>query len=109
MGRGLASDGDYLKLLFLSGDSAKKCKGFCKILWSIEAEIADGCIIFLTGDPVNLGCWEPEMAVVLFPSSERANLWMTEIKVVQIKRLHFICSKILFLCDFTWGMFFLCY
>ncbi|XP_073002315.1 ribonuclease E/G-like protein, chloroplastic isoform X3 [Typha latifolia] len=64
------------------GDSAITCRGLCKVLWTIEADILDGNLIFITGDPVTLGCWEPEMAVLLSPSSESTNLWEAELKQV---------------------------
>lgn len=65
----------------LTGDSIIACKGVRKVLWSIEADIADGYLLFITGDPISLGCWEPEMAVHLSRCKEHANIWMSEIKV----------------------------
>ncbi|XP_015696063.1 ribonuclease E/G-like protein, chloroplastic isoform X2 [Oryza brachyantha] len=62
-------------------DSAITCKGFCTISWNLKADVLDGYIIFVTGDPVTLGCWESDMAVQLAPSVESSNLWMAEIKV----------------------------
>lgn len=41
----------------------------------------DGHIIFMTGDPVTLGCWEPDMAVQLNPSVKSSNKWTAVIKV----------------------------
>ena len=41
----------------------------------------DGYIIFITGDPVTLGCWEPDMAVQLNPSVKSSNKWTAVIKV----------------------------
>ncbi|XP_020109787.1 ribonuclease E/G-like protein, chloroplastic isoform X1 [Ananas comosus] len=63
------------------GDSAITCKGLCKVVWTVEADVLDRYLIFITGDLVSLGCWEPEMAVLLFPCIENTNLWKTEIKV----------------------------
>uniref|UniRef100_A0A0D9X6N7 CBM20 domain-containing protein n=1 Tax=Leersia perrieri TaxID=77586 RepID=A0A0D9X6N7_9ORYZ len=62
-------------------DSAITCKGFCTISWNLKADVLDGYIIFVTGDPVTLGCWESDMAVQLAPSVESSNLWTAEIKV----------------------------
>ena len=44
----------------------------------------DGYIIFVTGDPVTLGCWEPDMAVQLDPSIKSKNEWTAEIKVTPL-------------------------
>ncbi|KAF7095816.1 hypothetical protein CFC21_097889 [Triticum aestivum] len=62
-------------------DSAITCKGFCTISWSVKADVMDGYIIFITGDPVTLGCWEPDMAVQLNPSVKSSNKWTAVIKV----------------------------
>ncbi|KAM0905390.1 hypothetical protein ACQ4PT_017414 [Festuca glaucescens] len=62
-------------------DSAITCKGFCTISWNLKADVLDGYIIFVTGDPVTLGCWEPDMAVQLDPSIKSKNEWRAEIKV----------------------------
>ncbi|CAM0911446.1 unnamed protein product [Alopecurus aequalis] len=62
-------------------DSAISCKGFCMISWNLKADVLDGYIIFVTGDPVTLGCWEPDMAVQLDPSIKSKNEWTAEIKV----------------------------
>jgi hypothetical protein len=66
---------------FLTDDSAITCKGFCTILWNLKADLQDGCLIFITGDPLTLGCWESNMAVQLAPSVESNNIWTAEIKV----------------------------
>lgn len=50
-------------------------------MWIIEADIAAGQLLYITGDPVSLGCWDPEMAIPLSPSLGHANLWNAEIKV----------------------------
>ncbi|KAG8087098.1 hypothetical protein GUJ93_ZPchr0010g7225 [Zizania palustris] len=62
-------------------DSTITCKGFCKISWNLKADVLDGYLIFVTGDPVTLGCWESDMAVQLAPSVESSNIWTAEIKV----------------------------
>lgn len=81
-----------LSFVFFSGDSALTCKGLCKVLWNLEADIADDYPIFITGDPVTLGCWEPEMAILLSPCTECANLWKTEITVFSYKQTGHIQS-----------------
>lgn len=88
-----------------NGDLSKACKGLCTVLWSIEADIAEGYILFVTGDPVILGCWKPSMAVVLSPSSIQANIWVTEIKVpcgIQFKYNYFIVEENKPLHDLVW-------
>ncbi|KAL6639950.1 hypothetical protein ACP70R_022260 [Stipagrostis hirtigluma subsp. patula] len=64
-----------------SDDSTITCKGFCTISWNLKADVQDGYMIFVTGDPVTLGCWESNMAVQLAPSVETNNVWTAEIKV----------------------------
>lgn len=54
------------------------CSDFHKVLWYIEADISEGEILYITGDPATLGCWEPEKAIPLSPCKGRANLWMAE-------------------------------
>ncbi|KAK8914566.1 hypothetical protein KSP39_PZI023952 [Platanthera zijinensis] len=54
--------------------------GLFTVCWSIEADIGDNQLIFLTGDLVSLGCWNPDKAVLLSPSTEGANLWYAEIQ-----------------------------
>ncbi|XP_058114849.1 ribonuclease E/G-like protein, chloroplastic isoform X4 [Magnolia sinica] len=63
------------------GNSTTKRWELCKVLWSIEADIEDGQLLHITGDLPALGCWEPDMAILMSPSREHANLWKTEIKV----------------------------
>jgi hypothetical protein len=54
------------------------------ISWNLKADVLDGYIIFVTGDPVTLGCWEPDMAVQLDPSIKSKNEWTAEIKVTPL-------------------------
>ncbi|KAJ4755127.1 Ribonuclease E/G-like protein [Rhynchospora pubera] len=61
--------------------SGVTCKGLCTVLWSIETDIADGFVIYLTGDPVTLGCWDPNLAISLSRSFHASNLWERQIKV----------------------------
>lgn len=85
--------------MYLSGDSAITCKGVHKVLWSVKADIEDGYLLFITGDPVSLGCWEPDMAIHLSRCRGHANLWTSEIKVVlcaQCQDLHFTLLLFIF-------------
>lgn len=80
-------------------------KGFCEVHWSIEADIADGHLIYVTGDPDTLGCWKPEMAVVLSPSTEHTNLWKIQIQVpcgIHFKYNYFIKEKGQSFCNIVW-------
>ncbi|KAI0488767.1 hypothetical protein KFK09_028606 [Dendrobium nobile] len=64
-----------------NGYSSMQVNGLCKIYWSIEADIGDSQLIFLTGDLASLGCWNPDLAVLLSPSTECNHLWYANIKV----------------------------
>ena len=70
--------------MFITDDSAITRKGFCTISWNLKADVLDGYIIFVTGDPVTLGCWEPDMAVQLDASIKSKNEWTAEIKVTPL-------------------------
>lgn len=80
-------------------------KGFCEVHWCIEADIANDHLIFITGDPDSLGCWEPEMAVVLSSSTERANFWNIKTMVpcgIHFKYNYFIKAKGESFCNIIW-------
>lgn len=86
-------------------DSAITCKGFCTISWNLKADVLDGYLIFVTGDPVTLGCWESDMAVKLSPSVENNNVWMAEIKVpygVHFKYNYFVREEKVSSSDIIW-------
>ncbi|XP_020402250.1 ribonuclease E/G-like protein, chloroplastic [Zea mays] len=88
-----------------SDDSAITCKGFCTILWNLKADLQDGCLIFITGDPLTLGCWESNMAVQLAPSVESNNIWTAEIKVpygVHFKYSYFVREEMSSSSDIIW-------
>ncbi|XP_078443083.1 RNAse E/G-like protein isoform X2 [Wolffia australiana] len=53
----------------------------CEVLWCIEADVAEGEILYITGDLETLGCWEPERAIPLSHCKDRSNLWMAETEV----------------------------
>lgn len=63
-----------------SGLSSSPFEGLCEVVWTVEAEVAPGKLLYLTGDPDVLGCWDPDMAI-LMSSSEDGNLWKAEVKV----------------------------
>lgn len=64
-----------------SGKSSSASKGMCKIVWTIEADLQAGQFLYITGDPTVLGCWEPEIAILMSPM-EHTNLWKAEVKVI---------------------------
>lgn len=53
----------------------------CKIIWTVEADLEDGQLLYLTGDPAVLGCWKLNMAVLMSPT-EHANIWKAEFQVI---------------------------
>jgi hypothetical protein len=77
----------------LTDDSTITCKGFCTISWNLKADVQDGYLIFITGDPVTLGCWESNMAVQLAPSVESNNIWTAEIKVFLLLTVKLFCGN----------------
>ncbi|XP_066312526.1 ribonuclease E/G-like protein, chloroplastic isoform X2 [Miscanthus floridulus] len=91
--------------VFGEDDLAITCKGFCTISWNLKADVQDGCLIFITGDPVTLGCWESNMAVQLAPSVESNNIWTAEIKVpygVHFKYNYFVREEMGSSSDIIW-------
>ncbi|XP_015900787.3 ribonuclease E/G-like protein, chloroplastic isoform X3 [Ziziphus jujuba] len=55
-------------------------KGMCKVVWTIEADLAVGELLYITGDPIVLGRWDPKMAILMSPA-EHANSWKAEVKI----------------------------
>ncbi|XP_030482967.1 ribonuclease E/G-like protein, chloroplastic isoform X2 [Cannabis sativa] len=55
-------------------------KGTCKVVLTIETDLKAGQLLYVTGDPSALGCWNPEMAVLMSPT-EHANLWRAEVEI----------------------------
>eukprot|EP00268_Persea_americana_P014871 TRINITY_DN16702_c0_g1_i1.p1 TRINITY_DN16702_c0_g1~~TRINITY_DN16702_c0_g1_i1.p1 ORF type:complete len:1018 (+),score=222.02 TRINITY_DN16702_c0_g1_i1:163-3216(+) len=87
------------------GDSTVASQDMCKVLWSIEADMADGQLMYITGDLVALGCWDPDMAILMSPSTEHSYLWKTEINVpcgVNFKYNYFIKEEKWPSCDLLW-------
>lgn len=64
-----------------SGESSTTFTGLCKVVWTVEADLAAGQLLYITGDPVVMGCWEPEMAILMSPV-QQANIWKAEVVVI---------------------------
>lgn len=80
-------------------------RGLCKVVWAIEAELADGQVLYVTGDPFALGCWEPDMAIPMTPCLENSNVWKAEIRIpcgVNFKYNYFIKGDAWPVCDIIW-------
>lgn len=78
---------DVLPYSYISGNSSTAFRGLCKVVWTIEADLEDGQLLYITGDPNVLGCWEPDMAVPMSPT-EQTKLWKAEVNVIS-----FSCYK----------------
>ena len=63
-----------------SGKSSNTLRESCNVIWTIEADLRAGQLLYITGDPVVLGCWEPETAILMSPT-EHVNLWKADVKV----------------------------
>ncbi|KAL6330538.1 hypothetical protein AAG906_040468 [Vitis piasezkii] len=86
------------------GNSSTAFKGLCKVIWTIEADLEDGQLLYITGDPNVLGCWEPDMAVLMSPT-EHTNLWKAEVKItcgINFKYNYFIKGDAWPSCDIIW-------
>lgn len=46
----------------------------------MEADLAEGQLLYISGEPVALGCWKPETAILMSPT-DHSNIWMAEVKV----------------------------
>ncbi|KAF9623666.1 hypothetical protein IFM89_003698 [Coptis chinensis] len=68
---------------FLLDSTTSSPQQLCKVLWTVEADLADGQLLYITGDPISLGCWEPDTAVLMFPT-QHTNLWKTEVKTERL-------------------------
>ncbi|KAL5794363.1 hypothetical protein ACOSP7_002957 [Xanthoceras sorbifolium] len=74
------------------GLSPNPFEGLCEVVWTIEADVAPGQLLYITGDPGVLGCWDPDMAILMSPT-EDGNLWKAEVKIaagVNFKYNYFI-------------------
>ncbi|XP_031491990.1 ribonuclease E/G-like protein, chloroplastic isoform X1 [Nymphaea colorata] len=55
--------------------------GLCKVLWSIEAYVSEGHLLYVSGDCLALGSWDPKLAIAMSPCEDQPCLWMMEIEV----------------------------
>ncbi|KAF3964959.1 hypothetical protein CMV_010812 [Castanea mollissima] len=79
-------------------------KESCNVVWTIEADLRAGELLYITGDPVVFGCWEPEMAILMSPT-EHANLWKAEAQLacgINFKYNYFIKGETQPFCDIIW-------
>lgn len=86
------------------GHSRTNYEGLCEVVWTVEADLADGELLYVTGDPDALGCWQPEIATLLHPT-ETSNLWKAEVKIpagVDCKYNYFIKPENSSSCDIIW-------
>lgn len=76
----------------------------CKVVWIIEADLAAGQGLYLSGDVPILGCWEPDLAI-LMSSTENPNLWKAEVKVASGENFrynYFVKAGTEPSCDVVW-------
>ncbi|XP_028214063.1 ribonuclease E/G-like protein, chloroplastic isoform X1 [Glycine soja] len=86
------------------GKSATSVDELCKIIWTVEADLEDGHLLYITGDPAVLGCWKPNMAVLMSPT-EDANTWKAEFQIafgLNFKYNYFIKGKFGSSSDVLW-------
>lgn len=75
-----------------------------EVLWIIEAELTEDQLLYITGDPVSLGGWEPAMAILMFSTGE-GNIWTAKVKMasgVNFKYNYFIRGPKRPLADIVW-------
>lgn len=58
---------------YLSGNSTTSVEDICKIVLTIEFDLEDGHLLYIIGDPVVLGCWKQNTAI-LMSHTEHANI-----------------------------------
>ncbi|XP_065874139.1 ribonuclease E/G-like protein, chloroplastic isoform X2 [Euphorbia lathyris] len=78
--------------------------GLCEVVWTVEADLEAGQLLYITGDPISLGGWQPEIALQMYPTEHR-NLWKTEAKIplgVNFKYNYFIKEESWPSCDIIW-------
>ncbi|KAJ6723872.1 hypothetical protein OIU74_008266 [Salix koriyanagi] len=79
-------------------------EGLCELVWTVEADLAPGQLLYVTGDPLVLGCWDPEMAILMHPISH-PNLWEAQVTIpcgVNFKYNYFVREKTWPSCNVTW-------
>lgn len=86
------------------GLSTATFEGLCEVVWTVEADLAEGQLLYISGEPVALGFWKPETAILMSPT-EHANIWMAEVKIacgVNFKYNYFIKGEKQPSSDITW-------
>ncbi|XP_059449230.1 ribonuclease E/G-like protein, chloroplastic isoform X1 [Corylus avellana] len=86
------------------GKSSTTLKELWRIVWTIEADLTAGQLLYITGDPDVLGSWDPEMAILMSPT-EHTNLWKAEVKMAyggNFKYNYFIKEETWPSCDIIW-------
>ncbi|XP_055962481.1 ribonuclease E/G-like protein, chloroplastic isoform X2 [Mercurialis annua] len=74
------------------GHSVTTSKELCSVVWTIEADLEVGQLLYVTGEPLSLGVWQPNMALPM-SRTEHENLWETEVMIpsgVNLKYNYFI-------------------
>nr|KYP45338.1 Ribonuclease E [Cajanus cajan] len=86
------------------GKPATSVDELCKIIWTVEADLEDGHLLYITGDLAELGCWKPNMAVLMSPT-EHANTWKAEFQIafgLNFRYNYFIKGKSRSSSDILW-------
>ncbi|CAJ1970604.1 unnamed protein product [Sphenostylis stenocarpa] len=86
------------------GKSATNVDELCKVIWTVEADLEDGQLLYVTGEPAVLGCWKPNMAVLLSPT-ENTNIWKAEFQIafgLNFKYNYFVKGKLKSSNDILW-------
>ncbi|KAK8269995.1 hypothetical protein V6Z12_D11G165400 [Gossypium hirsutum] len=86
------------------GLSTATFEGLCEVVWTVEADLAEGQLLYISGEPVALGFWKPETAILMSPT-EHANIWVAEVKIaggVNFKYNYFIKGEKQPLSEITW-------
>lgn len=68
-------------LIRITDGTSIASEGVCKVVWTIEADLEADQLLYLTGDPIALGSWEPNMAIQM-SHVDHSNLWKAEVKVM---------------------------
>ncbi|KAJ8748168.1 hypothetical protein K2173_000576 [Erythroxylum novogranatense] len=86
------------------GYSITTGKGSNEVVWTVDADLAAGQLLYLSGDLHVLGNWQPEMAI-LMSRTEDENLWKAEVEIpsgVNFKYNYYIKDKTCPSADITW-------
>lgn len=86
------------------GLSTATFEGLYEVVWTVEADLAEGQLLYISGEPVALGFWKPETAILMSPT-EHANIWVAEVKIaggVNFKYNYFIKGEKQPLSEITW-------